>query len=108
MAAGSIFAGIFRKPYNIRETRSRTGVMISLLAAFLIILLVGDPFKGLIYSQMVLSIQLPFTIFLQVYLTSSQRVMGQYRNSTGTKYLLYGIGGIVTLLNIMLLASFFK
>ena len=73
-----------------------------------IILLIGDPFKGLIYSQMILSIQLPFTVFLQVHLTSSERVMGKYRNSRFTKYLLYGIGAVVTVLNVMLLVSFFR
>ena len=108
MAAGSIFAGIFKEPYDIRDNHSRTGVMVSLVAAFLIILLIGDPFKGLIYSQMILSIQLPFTVFLQVHLTSSERVMGKYRNSRFTKYLLYGIGAVVTVLNVMLLVSFFR
>ncbi len=108
MAAGSIFAGIFREPYDIKDNHSRFGVMISLIAAFLIILLISDPFKGLIYSQMILSIQLPFTVFLQVYLTSSERVMGKYKNARLTQYLLYGIGGIVTVLNVMLLISFFR
>lgn len=108
MAAGSIFAGIFREAYDIRDNHSRIGVTISLVAAFLVILMISDPFKGLIYSQMILSIQLPFTVFLQVHLTSSARVMGKYRNSRPTKYLLYGIGGIVTILNVMLLASFFR
>ena len=32
--------------------------------------------------------------------------MGKYKNSTYTKWLLYVIGGIVTLLNVMLLISF--
>ena len=108
MAAGSIFAGIFKEPYDIRDNHSRTGVMVSLAVAFLIILLIGDPFKGLIYSQMILSIQLPFTVFLQVHLTSSERVMGKYQNSRFTKYLLYGIGAVVTVLNVMLLVSFFR
>ncbi len=56
---------------------------------------------------MVLSIQLPVTIFLQVYLTSSEKVMGKYKNRTSAKWVLYILGGIVTLLNIMLLVSFF-
>ena len=108
MAAGSIFAGIYKEPYDIKDSHSRLGVIISLVVAFVIILVINDPFQGLIYSQMVLSIQLPFTVFLQVYLTSSEKVMGKYKNSTFTKYLLYGIGMVVTLLNIMLLISFFQ
>jgi manganese transport protein len=50
---------------------------------------------------------LPFTVFLQVYLTSSNQVMGKYKNSNLSKVLLYTIGGIVTLLNIALLISIF-
>ena len=107
MAAGSIFAGIFKEPYDIKDSHSRLGVIISLVVAFLIVLVITNPFRGLIYSQMILSIQLPFTVFLQVYLTSSERVMGKYKNSTFTKYLLYAIGGVVTLLNVMLLVSMF-
>ena len=74
MAAGSIFAGIYREPYDIKDSHSRWGVLLSLVMALIIIMLVSNPFMGLIYSQMILSIQLPVTIFLQVYLTSSGKV----------------------------------
>jgi manganese transport protein len=107
MAAGSIFAGIFGEPYHIKDSHSRLGVIISLGVAFLIICFIGDPFKGLLVSQMVLSIQLPFTVFLQVSLTSSRRVMGDYVNSNWNTFVLYSIAGIVSLLNIMLLVSAF-
>ena len=107
MAAGSIFAGIYREPYDIKDSHSRWGVLLSLVMALIISMLVSNPFMGLIYSQMILSIQLPVTIFLQVYLTSSGKVMGKYKNCTSTKWILYFLGGIVTLLNLMLLISFF-
>ena len=105
MAAGSIFAGIYREPYDIKDSHSRWGVLLSLVMAF--IMLVSNPFMGLIYSQMILSIQLPVTIFLQVYLTSSGKVMGKYKNRTSTKWILYILGGIVTVLNVMLFISMF-
>jgi len=105
MAAGSIFAGMYKEPYDIKDNHSRLGVAVSLVIALGIIFFISNPFKGLIYSQMFLSIQLPFTIFLQVYLTSSFKVMGKYKNSTFSKILLYALGGIVTLLNIALLIS---
>ncbi len=108
MAAGTIFAGMFKEPYDIKDNHSRLGIVISLVLALVIIFLIGDPFKGLILSQMVLSMQLAFTIFLQVYLTSSTKVMGKYRNSLLSKITLYGLGVIVTLLNIALVISFFK
>ena len=107
MAAGSIFSGMFKEPYDIKDNHSRLGVAISLVLALAIIFVISNPFNGLIISQMFLSIQLPFTIFLQVYLTSSEKVMGKYKNSVFSKILLYVLGGIVTLLNIALFVSMF-
>ena len=105
MAAGSIFAGIFGESYHIKDIHSRVGVILSLGIALMIIFFIDNPFYGLIISQMILSMQLPFTVFLQVSLTSSKKVMGKYANSTWTKWLLYGIVTIVSILNIMLLFS---
>ena len=106
MAAGTIFAGIFGESYNVKDSHSQVGVIISLGVALLLIFFIGDPFKGLIISQMVLSVQLPFTVFLQVALTSSSKVMGKYVNNRFTTWLLYIIATIVSVLNIMLLFSY--
>lgn len=108
MAAGSIFAGMYKEPYDIKDNHSRLGVAFSLLIGLAIIFFISNPFYGLIISQMCLSIQLPFTIFLQVYLTSSEKVMGKYKNAPMSKILLYSIGVIVTLLNIALFVSMFR
>lgn len=105
MAGGSIFAGFFGEPFDMKDNHSRLGVLISLIPAVLVIFLISDPFKGLIYSQMLLSIQLPITIFTQIYLTSSRKVMGEYSNSVPLKIYLLLIGGVVTFLNIRLLMS---
>lgn len=106
MAGGSIFAGISKEPYSIRDNHTRTGVIITLVSAVVVILFISDPFKSLIYSQMLLSIQLPITIFLQIYLTSSKKVMGKYANSLKNKLLLLLIGIVVAGFNIALLVSF--
>lgn len=103
MAAGSIFAGIYNEAYDIKDVHSRAGVLLSFIGAFAILLFVGDAFKGLIISQAVLSLQLPFTMFTQVRLTSSQQVMGKYVNSRTTTLLLYGLATLVTGLNVYLL-----
>jgi manganese transport protein len=55
---------------------------------------------------MILSIQLPITIFTLNYLTSSPKVMGKFANSRLDSTLQWGIGIIVTLLNIALLVSY--
>jgi manganese transport protein len=103
MAGGSIFAGLFGEPYDIKDNHSRLGVLVSLVLAVLLIFFIGNPYKGLIISQMVLSIQLPITIFLQISLTSSRKVMGKYVNKRYTTVILYTIGIVVTLLNLKLL-----
>ena len=103
MAGGSIFAGIFKEAYDIKDPHSWNGVVITYGAALLILFFIQDPFAGLIYSQMALSIQLPWTIGLQIYLTSSKKIMGKYANNRRQKLTLGFIGLIVAVLNIMLL-----
>ena len=105
MAAGSIFAGMFGESYHVKDVHSRVGILLSLGIALVVILFIENPFQGLIISQMILSIQLPFTIFLQVGLTSSKRVMGQYANSRWSSFVLYIMAVIVSVLNLALLFS---
>ena len=105
MAAGSIFAGMFGESYHIKDSHSQVGVVLSLGVALLLIFFIGDPFKGLLISQMVLSLQLPFTVFLQVGLPSSRRVMGPYANSRWSSGVVYFIASVVTVLNIWLIVS---
>lgn len=107
MAGGSIFSGIYEKPYDINEKHTKIGVLTTIISALLIAFLIRDPLKGLIYSQMILSIQLPITIFLQIYLTSSQKIMGKYKNSKTHKISLWVLGIIISLLNIMLFIDSF-
>lgn len=105
MAGGSIFAGIFHKPYDIKDKHSKLGIGITFIFALAIIFLIQNPFSGLIISQMFLSIQLPFTIIPLIYLTSSQKVMGKFANRLFTRIILITIASIVIGLNIMLLMS---
>ena len=105
MEAGSIFAGMFGESYHIKDIHSKVGVLLSLGIALLIIFFIDNPFQGLIVSQMMLSVQLPFTVFLQVGLTSSKRVMGIYANSRWSTFVLYSIAVVVSALNILLLFS---
>jgi len=105
IAGASIFAGIFGEAYHHKDIHSKIGVLCSFIPALLLIFLVGDPFWGLIISQMVLSVQLPITIFTQVYLTSNRQVMGKFVNSRLTNGVLLLLGVIVTALNVGLLVS---
>jgi manganese transport protein len=107
MAGGSIVSGMFGEPYDVKDNHSRIGIIVSLVGALIMIFFIGNPFKGLILSQVFLSIQLPFTVAIQIYLTSSQKVMGKYTNSLFLVGVLSIIAAIVTFLNIKLLVDFF-
>jgi manganese transport protein len=108
MAGGSIFAGMFSEPYDVKDRHSWMGVALTYGLSVLLILFIENPFQGLVYSQMFLSVQLPWTIFLQIYLTSSKQVMGKYANTGLQQIMLWAIGIIVSVLNMMLLWDFIK
>lgn len=108
MAGGSIFAGMFKEPYDIRDKHTKWGVGITFIGALVLVFFITDPFKGLLMSQMLLSIQLPFTIFAQLYLTSSRKVMGDYANHGVEKLMLWLIALVVAVLNGILLFSALK
>ena len=105
MAAGTISSGIASEPYDIHDRHSSLGVMGTFILAVVVIFFVTDPFQGLVWSQALLSLQLPITIFTQIWLTSSPAVMGKYANGPRLKALLVGIGVVVTILNGILLAG---
>jgi manganese transport protein len=105
MAGATIFAGIFGESYDIKDIHSRVGAGATLVAATAVIFLIGDPFRGLVISQMLLSMQLPFTIVTQVRLTSSTKVMGKYANGTALKVLLWTVAAVVIGLNLLLLKA---
>jgi manganese transport protein len=103
MAGGSIVSGIFMEPFNIKDNHTRFGILISLIGGLIVIFFIGNPFMGLILSQVFLSIQLPFTVAIQIYLTSSKKVMGKYANSRFHVKNLLIIAGTVIFLNFKLL-----
>ena len=103
MAGGSIFAGIFGQTYTIQTPRSRAGIMITLGTALVSALFVTNSYTALIWSQVLLSIQLPLTVILQIYLTSSPKVMGHHANTTMGKILLWAIASVAIGLNLILL-----
>ena len=103
MAGGTIFSGIFNQPYEMKSKETRRGILLTMIPAAMVILLIDSPFQGLLYSQMFLGMQLPITVFTQIYLTSSKKVMGKYANRLSVKIALLWIAVLVTLLNLALL-----
>ncbi len=108
MAGGAIYTGIYGECYDIEDRHTRRGVVITLAGASVIAIVVPDPFWALVISQMALSIQLPFTIFTQIVLTSSRKVMGEFTNRRSTTAVLLLCGLVVSALNVALAVSFFS
>lgn len=105
MAGATIFAGMSKEPYDIKDLHTKLGIALTLIGGLLIIFFISNPFQALIYSQMALSIQLPITLALQVYLTSQEKVMGEYKNRPLTKWTMIVLGIIVTVFNILALMA---
>lgn len=61
----------------------------------------------IVYSQVFLSIALPFSIFPLVYFTSNKKLMGEFVNKKWNTYLGYLVAIILTLLNLKLIFDIF-
>ena len=103
MAAGTVTAGMFGEEYDIHDRHSSIGVALCFAGAVAACLCVEDTFAGLVWSQALLSLQLPVTVFLLIRLTSSRKVMGRYANSRPLTATLVAIGVVVTALDAALL-----
>ncbi|MFR3189817.1 MAG: divalent metal cation transporter [Streptococcus salivarius] len=74
-------------------------------------ILYGDQEKTLdqllVYSQVFLSIALPFSIFPLIYYTSKKSLMGKHVNAKWNTFLGYAIAIVLTILNLKLIFDTF-
>ena len=80
MAEANIITGFLGKPEDPRTLLYRLAVFVTAIPALLIILVSVDTFRVLILSQVVLSIQLPFTLIPLLMLCRNAQVMGSFRS----------------------------
>lgn len=80
--------------------------LIAIIPAVIVTAIAGE--KGtadlLIFSQVILSLQLPFAVIPLVMFTSSKKMMGEFVNKKWLSILSWLIAGIIVVLNICLLA----
>lgn len=105
MAEVNVITGFLGKPEDPRTLLYRVSVFVTAIPSFVIILLALDTFKILIFSQVVLSIQLPFTLIPLLILCRSRDLMGRFRSSQLEFAAAMIISTIVIILNIYLLYS---
>jgi len=80
MAEANIITGFLGKPEDPRTLLYRVSVFVTAIPAVLIILLSADTYRILIFSQVILSIQLPFTLIPLLMLCRNSKVMGCFRS----------------------------
>lgn len=83
--------------------------LLAIVPAVIFILLYGaqNVTDLLIFSQVVLSLQLSFAVFPLLLFTGSKKIMGQFANSTGLNVAAWIIGLIIASLNLWLLGNIF-
>jgi manganese transport protein len=107
--AGQIVAEGFlnlRLPVWLRRMVTR---LLAIVPAVIVVGIKGDEgaTELLVLSQVVLSLQLPFAIVPLVRFTGDRAQMGNFANPLWLKGAAWGIAGVVILLNLKLLWSFF-
>jgi manganese transport protein len=105
-AEANVFTAFLGKPENPESTFYRIGLIASAIPAFIVIISGIDTFKILIFSQLVLSIQLPFTIIPLIYIARKKKIMEDFRIKGFNFVLGLIIAAVVIGLNLYLLTSF--
>ena len=81
---------------------------IALIPAILIVTLTeGKDIDGLVLSQVILSLQLPFAVFPLVIIAARKASLGEYAAPRWMTVLGFFIGGVITLLNVNFMADKF-
>ncbi|MEJ2719839.1 MAG: Nramp family divalent metal transporter [bacterium] len=105
MAEVNVITGFLGKPEDPRTPLYRISVFVTAIPSFLIILIGLDTYRILIFSQVVLSIQLPFTLVPLLVLCRSRDIMGGFRSSAREFTAAVIISAVVIILNVYLLYS---
>lgn len=107
MAEANVVTGFLGKPEDPRTLLYRVSVFVTAIPSFFIIISGMNTFRILIFSQVVLSIQLPFTLIPLILLCRRRELMGAFRSSNREFITALIISSIVILLNLYLLYSTF-
>lgn len=85
--------------------RRLIGRLITIIPALLGIIWFGECCLSqmMIFSQIILSLQLPFAVFPLIQFTSSKKIMGPFTNSLWIKWICYSIAWIIVIVNMLLL-----
>lgn len=107
MAEVNVITAFLGKSEDPRTLLYKLSTFITAIPSFIIILLKMDTFKILIFSQVVLSIQLPFTLIPLLILSRKKSVMGGFKSGNTEFILAILVSAIIIALNLFLLYTTF-
>ena len=105
MAEVNVITGFLGKPEDPKTLLYRISTFITAIPSFIIIVSGMDTYKILIFSQVVLSIQLPFTLIPLLILCRRKPLMGAFRSRLPEFIISVLISIVVIALNVFLLYS---
>jgi manganese transport protein len=108
LAEANVVTGYLGRPEDPRSRIYRIGLVVTSVPAMLVIALGVNSYEALIISQVLLSIQLPFTIIPLLWLSRSRRVMGAQRMGAAQLGIGVLLAGIIIGLNVFLLYQTFS
>jgi len=94
LASANVVTGYLGRPEDPHSGLYRLSLVLLALPAVVLIIIGLDPFRALVLSQVVLSIQLPFTIVPLLWLSRRRSVMGDKRMGA----LMIVVGGLIAAL----------
>jgi len=107
LAEANIVTGYLGRPEDPHTRTYKIGLVVLTLPAMVLIAVGLDAYKALIVSQVVLSLQLPFTIIPLLWLSRAGRVMGKDRTGTITTIVGVLVAALIIGLNAFLLYTTF-
>ncbi|WP_029110177.1 Nramp family divalent metal transporter [Mycobacterium sp. URHD0025] len=97
-AGAMIMQGLLRRSYPLLLRR-----LVTLIPALVVLAIGVDPSRALVLSQVVLSFGIPLALIPLVRLTSNPTLMGDDVNHRVTTTLGWGVAGLISVLNVVLI-----
>ncbi|MGA5543625.1 Nramp family divalent metal transporter [Mycobacterium sp. NPDC051198] len=97
-AGAMIMQGLLRRSYPLLLRR-----LVTLIPALVVLAIGVDPSRALVLSQVVLSFGIPMALIPLVRLTSRETLMGEDVNHRLTTALGWGVAGLISVLNVVLI-----
>ena len=108
LAEANIVTGYLGRPEDPRTRTYKLGLVVLTLPAMVLIVVGLNAYQALIVSQVVLSLQLPFTVIPLLWLSRARRVMGGERTGTITTIVGVLVAALIIGLNVFLLYTTFR